>query len=406
MVGRLLGYGMLVAGLVLLISVHYLRSPKSEVPIVFAPKQMLAATWLTYKQHYVEEDTYRTVDTTRDNITTSEGQSYTMLRAVWMGDKTTFDGAWRWTKEHLEHEEDALFAWKWGTRADGTEGVLFEESGNTSASDADVNIALALVFAYARWQDDEYLREARTLIDSIWEEEVLVVGGVPYLAANNLEKGSSSAWAVVNPSYLNPAAFRIFAQVDRTHAWDALADSSHDLLAQSMRSTLDTGTTKGLPPNWLELNKTTGAIRAVAGGDVDTRFGFDAMRVPLMLALDAVWFKSERADSTLKNLAFLTEEWRRHGTLASVYTHDGAVIDATETPAMYGGVIGYFMRAHPAHAAEVYTNKLLPLYNPGANTWRVPLSYYDDNLAWFGIALYNDALPNLAAELPKTAFTE
>src|SRR3989344_1629933 len=39
-------------------------------------------------------------------------------------------------------------------------------------------------------------------------------------------------------------------------------------------------------------------------------------------------------------------------------------------------------------------------------TWAMPLSYYADNWTWFGIALYNRQLPNLAAELPATAFSK
>ncbi len=81
-------------------------------------------------------------------------------------------------------------------------------------------------------------------------------------------------------------------------------------------------------------------------------------------------------------------------------------IQSTEVPSLYGGTIGYFMLADPAHAADVYQQKLLFLYDPGANAWKVPLSYYDDNWAWFGIALYNHLLPNLTEKLPALAFTQ
>ncbi len=406
MVGRLFGYVMVGVALVILLAVFYLSSTKSTIPLVFSPTQVLDATWRTYLNHYVEEGSYRTVDTARANITTSEGQSYTMLRAVWIGDKTVFDGAWQWTKENLQHSDDALFAWKWGQRADGTMGILHAEQGNTSASDADTNIALALVFAFSRWQDPDYLDAARAVIDDIWEKEVIVIRGTPYLAANDLEKQSSSPSVIVNPSYLNPAAYRIFARVDPTHPWDALVTSSQTLLAMSATAPLDTGGGSGLPPNWLRVNKQTGALEAAQASGIDSHFGFDAMRVPFALALDAAWFNDPRDTEALAQFTFLSRAWQESGALGSIYGHDGSVVDPVETPAMYGATIGYFMHMAPREAEEIYTTKLLALYNPGTNTWRVPLSYYDDNWAWFGIALYNNALPDLSARLPRTAFTE
>jgi hypothetical protein len=43
------------------------------------------------------------------------------------------------------------------------------------------------------------------------------------------------------------------------------------------------------------------------------------------------------------------------------------------------------------------------LFNPDTNTWKEELSYYDNNWAWFGIALYNNLLPNLTANVPDAA---
>jgi cellulose synthase (UDP-forming) len=71
----------------------------------------LSALWSFYKFHYV--DGGRVVSLDEDGITTSEGQGYAMLRAVWSDDSATFDSTWEWTKQHLQVREDRLFAWKW-----------------------------------------------------------------------------------------------------------------------------------------------------------------------------------------------------------------------------------------------------------------------------------------------------
>jgi endo-1,4-beta-D-glucanase Y len=399
MVTRLLGYILILAALIVAGVVIYRGSRQAEVPLVFSPTQILAATWLSYKNSYVEKGTFRTVDKQRNNVTTSEGQSYTMLRAVWMGDKETFDGSWKWTQDNISHTGDKLFSWLWGKQQNGTYGVLVAQNGQNTATDADQGIALALVFAYARWQDQAYLTSARAILNDIWNKEVIVIHGVPYLAANSIEKTSLSPWAVVNPSYLSPAMYKVFAKVDGTHPWQQLADSSYTLLQQSMALTLDKETSANLPPNWIQIHKTTGAIAPIAGVNVDSNYGFDAMRVPFNLALDWQWFGDSRDKTVLSQMSYLSKEWEKKNALASVYAHDGSVVAAAEAAAVYAGDIGHFMLGNQAQAKKVYEEKLLYLYDPGQNTWRQPLSYYDDNWVWFGIALYNQLLPNLAADI-------
>jgi len=65
---------------------------------IFSNQAMLEALWENYKEEYIEDSSFRTLDKQRDNITTSEGQSYAMLRAVWQDDKQTFDKSWNGLK--------------------------------------------------------------------------------------------------------------------------------------------------------------------------------------------------------------------------------------------------------------------------------------------------------------------
>lgn len=370
-------------------------SPQSN-PLVFSPVQVLASSWYRYKDAYIDS-TYRTIDWQRDGVTTSEGQSYTMLRSVWQADRETFDGTWQWTQTNLQHSSDHLFSWIWGERPDGTFGVLAEQSGENSASDADTDIALALILAYARWQDPAYLTEARLVINDIWEREVVLVNGKPYLAANDVEKDSGSQQIVINPSYFNPAAYHLFAIVDTSHPWEMLRKQSYAVLSESFAGS-------ALPPNWISVDRTTGATSAAASHD--SNFGFDALRIPFRIALDAQWFNNPDAIRAVRHLSFLSNAWRERGAIASTYAQDGAVLASEESPAMYGGVMGYFLLADPEAAVALYREKLLSLYNSNTGTWYTPLPYYADNWAWFGIALYNRLLPNLAANLPATAFSE
>jgi endoglucanase len=399
---RLLGYILIGASLLLAVGVLFFNSKKSTIPLVFSPVQMQNVLWERYKTEYLEPETMRTLDKQRDNVTTSEGQSYTMLRAVWMSDKETFDASWQWTKDNLDRPNDRLFAWLFGQQADGSYGILTQRGGDATASDADQDIALALIFAYARWQDPVYLGDARVIIADMWEQEIITIAGKPYLAANNYEKFSPSQTAIINPSYLAPYAYRIFAIIDPAHPWESVADSSYDILARSMEAEFG-GASAGLPPDWVRINKTTGAL-SIPEDDLTTNFGYDALRTPWRLALDWQWFRDERAKNLLEKMKFFSEEWEEKRSLATTYAHDGSIVTPAESPAMYGATLGYFTVADTANAKEVYEEKILFLYNPDRLAWKEVLSYYDDNWIWFGFSLYNNLLPNLAQSLPPSAY--
>ncbi len=399
---RIIGIIVIVIGISITTYVLAFSSDKADEKKVFAQSTMLSGLWNSYKLEYWEDETGRTLDKQQNDITTSEGQSYTMLRAVWQSDKATFDKTWGWTQEQIQREDD-LFSWKWGQKSDGTYGVLTDQGGQNTASDADSDIALALVMAASRWQQTSYLDEAKKVINAMWEEEVLTVKGVPYLASNNLEKNSAKD-AVINPSYLSPYAFRIFAKVDTdsSHDWMALVESSYDLINTSIDSNLDVSETAHLVPDWVLLNKETGELsapNAENGPNITTRYGYDAMRTSWRLGLDYEWNKDDRAKSTLQKMSFLSEAWKNDKTIFSIYGHDGKVISKDEPPEVYGTSMGYFKTVDPTLADEVYKTKLETLYEPNDNKWAVPMSYYSDNWTWFGMALYDEKLPNLAEDI-------
>lgn len=397
MTQRSFGIFLIVGAFIILGFVAYKNSTRRQIPIIFSPRNELSALWGQYKTHYLEPGTGRVMDIQKDNITTSEGESYAMLRAVWTDDQTTFDQSWKWTKDNLSRQDNHLFSWLFGKRADGTYGILTDRGGQNTATDADSDIALALIFASGRWNQAHYLDDAKTIISNIWTSEVVTVNGKPYLVANNLEKKAADVM-VVNPSYLSPYAYRIFATIDTTHPWLKLVDTSYDVLNRSMSSNLDTKTSAQIPPDWVFLNKHTGEIQVPYGNNLTTNTSYDALRVPWRIYLDWMWYKDPRALNTLKKMAFFTSEVQNKALLYTSYKHDGTPDTTTQSAAFYGGTLGYFMAVDPVNAKVIYENKLQVLFNPDSNTWKITLGYYDDNWAWFGIALYNDMLPNLAAQ--------
>ncbi|MDO8604605.1 MAG: glycosyl hydrolase family 8 [bacterium] len=396
---RIIAFFLICIGVLFILLSTYLRSSASRIPLTFSTRAMSEALWETYKKTYIDHETQRTFDPSRENITTSEAQSYTMFRAVLLDDKETFDKSWKWTKENLSRKDDALFAWKFEEGADGTYGIQEHEGGQNTASDADTDIALSLIFAYARWHEPHYIKSAEAIVRAIWEHEVVTVSGKPYLTANNIEKDSGKNFVILNPSYFAPYAYRTFSKIDPDHPWLDLVDSSYAVIEQSLLSTLNKQASVELIPDWIILDTITGKISATNSDHLTTDYSYDAMRLPWRLAVDWKWNREERAQNILSKNAFLLDRWQSDKKLYSAYGHDGTLNYKYEAPAIYGGTLGYFVVTNEEVAEAMYREKLLILFDPDNNTWREPLSYYDDNWVWLGMALYNDHVPNLAERL-------
>lgn len=370
--------------------------------LVFSPRTMIMGLWNNYRTTYVMEG--RTLDPSKNSVTTSEGQSYTMLRAVWVDDKQTFDKTWKWTEANLKRPTDNLFSWLYGKRPDGSFGVIEENGGGNSAADADTDISLALLFGSYRWSDPSYMDSAKTIISDIWTREVASTPDGPVLVANNLEKKSQRM--LVNPSYFAPYAYRAFAVIDKTHDWKGLLDNSYKIIQKSSGLSLDASSSSNLPPDWILVDRLTGEISETGNTSLQSTYGYEAARVPWRLALDYVWYKDGRDKSALDKFSFLGKEWVQNGEIYATYAHGGEPIGKYEAPMIYGGSLGYFLASDEKLGSEIYLEKLQGLFDPGTLVWKKPMGYYDANWAWFGLAIYNDMLPNLAPSSTSLAYSQ
>lgn len=366
--------------------VLYANSRYSSVTRTFSPYSLITSSWDFYKKKFINADG-RVIDFSQNNITTSEGQSYAMLRSVWVDDKTTFDKVWHWTKTTLKRPDDNLFGWRWGQRSDKTYG-FYDNGGNNSAADADTDIALALILANKRWQDSSYLNDAKVILKDIWNIETDTVQDNRYVVAGNWAKQKDSV--IINPSYFAPYAYRIFAQVDTEHDWNSLLDPAYELLNKSGKDPLDSSKAVGLPPDWMALSRNTGIYVKPSDQNLRTTYSYDAVRVPWRIALDYSWNKDERARLYLESsFEYLKNLYQQNGKLASAYAHDGTVIINTENPVMYSTLLGYLKIVDPSAAKKMYEEKILKLYSNELNTFNTDIPYYEQNWLWFGTALYN-----------------
>ena len=342
---------------------------------------MLDMSWKFYKENFIISYG-QVIDPQRNNMTTSEGQSYALLRAVWLNDKDTFDGVWAWTKDHFQYrQKDKLFSWLWVKKAE-----KYELGDSATAADADEDIALALLFAYKKWGDEAYLSAAKQIIADIWKNEVVRIKGLYYLISGaNYENPDGY---LVNPSYLSPAAYRIFAEIDRKHPWIRLADDSYVILKRINGL---------LPPNWILINKNSGVISSAAkyiDKDADY-YGYDAFRLMWRVALDALWFNNVKASDYLRSIVpFYQKEWEEKRQFSTIYTVDGERKTTDSRLSTATGAFAVFFPQNKELARQVY-QELFEKKFIEEGYWGDKDNYYDQNWAWFTMAMFGGKIKNL-----------
>ncbi len=346
---------------------------------------VLQQAWTGYKQGFVGSDG-RVSDPTRGGITTSEGQSYALLRAVWMDDRSSFDAVWRWTVTNLQVRGDGLFASLWGGG-----GV----QDHNTATDADSDIALALLFAARRFDDSAYRTAALAVLTGMWRHDITSIDGMNVATAGNWAATQASPGPVINPSYFAPYAYRVFAREDPGHPWISVVDSSYTMLDRCTAATLDGTTSAGLPPNWCAISRSSGEVVSfpqISGAD---NYGYDAFRVMWRVAVDAIWNGEQRARDYLGRHDFLRTRWSAAQRLDPVYGHDGTVVSGYDDPTVYGGDIGNFLVADPSGAAQIEQRLMSSFSGSTPAHFGDAHNYFEQNWVWFGLALSGGALADL-----------
>lgn len=328
-----------------------------------------------YKNTFMTKDG-RIMDPDKNNITTSEGQSYIMLRSLTVGDRKTFDVAYKWTKNNLQRQ-DKLFAWLWGEDGKGQYKIL----DDNSASDADVDIAFALILAYEKWGKYQYLMEALPIINAIWDLETRRIGS--YLVLMPGVEQTLSEKIEINPSYFSPYAFRFFQKYDNLHDWNCLIDSSYYYL-----NAVTAKTATGLPPNWFLIGSAQTGSQIILEDSPRSDFSYDAVRVFVRIYLDYIRTGDKRDLAILEKSKFFIDKWKNSNNYYVNYKANGELRDKVEFIGLIGILLPIINDYDKELAFKVYKNTLEP-YFQNKKYWEAKENYYAKNLLWFGCYLYN-----------------
>ncbi len=237
-----------------------------------------------------------------DTITVSELQAYAMLLTVQMADRDPdahrlFDGLFAFARAFPTRKSSHLMSWN------QVKGCLDSPRGSDAATDADLDIAYALLLASARWGDSgpiDYGAAAREVIGAIRTHEMDPVTHLALLG-DFVVAGEGKLGQTVRMSDVVPDHFRAFGRATGEPFWERAVDAHWQLVSEFQdRYTPGTGLfpdflidvrsdPKPAPGKWLE-HPTDGA------------FSWNACRVPWRLGTDWLISGDPRARAALQRL--------------------------------------------------------------------------------------------------------
>lgn len=361
--------------------------------------ELVVATWQGYKQNYIfcGEDCGNNSGLVFDpNIgyqAVSEGVGYGMLMAVMMDDQATFDIIYDAAHEYMLDPRTGLLNW----RVDNTGNI----TGQSSATDAEEDIAVALIFAQTlvergEWEQHAtipYDERATEILDAIYLYEV---ADGRYLTPGDGWGGQGQE--IMNLSYFMPAWYRIYDDFEGGDRWIAVLDQGY----MSLYAT--DGAELGLAPDWSTADGRAAFDYCENNGrSLDAcryEMTFDAIRVPWRVGVDCLWFAEERAcEWSVRTATFLNT--LEPAQFARLYDMEGQAVVDYQNEMMIGM---WLVAALAADDSDLQTTIAELLFGFGTNAltdgyWDGTTQYYyNQSLAWFGAALLSGDFRNLYAE--------
>ncbi len=347
----------------------------------FGEESYLESEYQDWKDHYITSDgangylrVKRDYATYFDTV--SEGIGYGMLLAVYFDDKATFDGLYRYATVHAN--SNGLMHWKvdrYGNNvcempdlsAPAGEFIRIPSVGDidvtevsaytgeqlpqwpdtmkrspTSAADADLDMAAALIFAYARWGDSDprgqgivYSYYARNMLRAILENDTYLdtINGRLIIGAGSGGWGSWGGPSGWNPSYATLAWFPIFEAFMTRHdptyqtgQWNRIYADMAYLIYQ-----VDTHNgAHGLLPDWvntMDPNNPVQSLETSDRGPLPYNCYYDAVRVPWRMSLAASWYGWHEDRYLPHNLKLFIESQGGLANIKDGYTPNGGPFD-------------------------------------------------------------------------------
>jgi endoglucanase len=209
----------------------------------------------------------RSVRLDQGSDTVGAGQAQALLISAALGNKSRFAAIWRWTRAHMLRPRGLLAArWRAGHVVNAQ-----------SASDADLDLAHALLLGGARFSVPAYRAAGIRVGNAILAQETTVIAGMRVLLAGTWTRRHRPA--AINPSYADPRALQALAAATHDRRFTTVARGSARIAAALMAPA------PHLPPDWAAVTA-NGAVHptGVPGLRAKPQFSLDAARLPVRYA--------------------------------------------------------------------------------------------------------------------------
>lgn len=277
-----------------------MKSPNGYT-VPFANTDMIMEHFNTWKGAWYDANQGWILSPEGTCSTVSEAIAYGMLITVYMDDG----------KNGAEDMFKKLYN-TWKTNGGNGAGMNWRvgcNGGTGSATDSDIDAALALVMASVQWSNESYLNDAKTIISWIEKNDF-----------NGSQLKPGSQWNdAFNPSYAGLANFKLFEKVAGSSWSTHRSDVAKDLLACQNSKT-------GLVSDWCSWSshQPTKTSASVAQSE-DAGFFDDAARTPWRTAWAYYWYGDADA------LKFNTKvaNWLIPTTMTASGVNSGYYVDGT-----------------------------------------------------------------------------
>jgi len=213
--------------------------------------------------------------------TVSEGIGYGMLIAAYAGDQELLDGLWNYYNSFLN--DNGVMHWY----IQGCSSVI----GENAASDAELDVAMALIIADKRWGSSgtiNYSTDASDLIATIKTHEI--EAGTNVLKPGDVWGGSSTT----NISYFAPGYYRAYKAHTNDASWDDVASKSYEIITANQTAT---GAVYNLVSDWCKADGNFSTLDVIVNDKKfeGKKYDYDAARTPWRIAMDYLWYGNSDA---------------------------------------------------------------------------------------------------------------
>jgi endo-1,4-beta-D-glucanase Y len=331
--------------------------------------------WNHYAGHFISAEG-RVIDPDRNQMTTSEGQSYAMFFALVADDVASFERLTSWTENNLAKGDLAnnLPSWSWGKSDDGSWHVLDQNS----AADSDLWIAYDLLQAGTLWQKPAYVRTGKSLLANIAREEVAQLPHVgPVLMPGRVDLFAKDNRWILNPSYSPLPLLCAAAHAAPAGPWTQMASALPEWLQRASPA--------GFAMDWVAYEASSGFSPVGGPGDGahPARGSYDAIRVYLWAGMTSK--TTPTAPRMLDIFSPMARLMRTNPIPPEAISPAGTVLSNAAPPGFSAALVPFLFSSGDNTPAAAQLHLVEADFDHETGLLGLPPRYYDQNLALFAL---------------------